>query len=248
MQAPELKPSALKSYSYKQSQYPQAPELPTRSIILGPSGSGKTVFIQQLILDVYRGCFERVYVFSPTVFLDQTWQPVMEYCEKHLDLQGEECFFETFQADKMNEILHVQKRITQEMKKAGKRKLFGVLVLVDDFADDVKVTRGPRGDTLKTLYVKGRHFGISTIVGTQKYRLLSPVLRTQATALFCFRLRSKQDLDAFIEETSAVLDKKRLHQLYKEATDAAYSFLYVNLQAKTLEDMFWIRMDKPMLK
>lgn len=248
MQAPELKPSALKAYSYKQSRFPQVPQLPTRSIVLGPSGCGKTVLLQQLILDVYKGCFERVYVFSPTVHLDQTWQAVKDYCEKHLDLQGEECFFETFEADKMLEILHVQKQVTQDMKENGKRKLWGILVIVDDFADDTQIMRGARGDTLKTLYVKGRHYGVSTIVGTQKYRLLSPVLRTQATALFCFRLRSKQDLDAFIEETSAVLDKKRLMQLYKEATSIAYGFLYVNLQATSAEEMFWLKFDYPLLK
>lgn len=248
MEFPELKPTALKTYTYKQSRFPQAPELCVRGVLLGPSGSGKSVALQQLVLDVYRGCFERVYLFSPTAFLDQTWQPVREYCEKHLDLQGEECFFETFEPSKLAEILAVQKAITQNLKDHNKRKLMGVLVIVDDFADDANVSRGNSGNVLKTLYVKGRHFGISTLIGTQKYRLLSPVLRTQATALFCFRLRSKQDLDAFIEETSAVLDKKRLLQLYKEATDAAYSFLYVNLQAKTPEDMFWLRLEKPMLQ
>lgn len=247
MSAPELKPTALKTYTYKQSRFPQAPELPTRSIVLGPSGCGKTVLLQQFVLDVYRGAFERVYVFSPTVLLDQTWQPVREYCEKHLDLQGEECFFEDFRTDKLAEILAVQKSINQRLKDLNKRKLMGVLVIVDDFADDVSIMRGGSGNVLKTLYVKGRHYGISTIIGTQKYRLLSPVLRTQATALFCFRLRSKQDLDAFIEETSAVLDKRRLLQLYKEATDAAYSFLYVNLQAKTPETMFWLRLESTML-
>ena len=248
MSAPELKPVALKSYTYKQSRFPQAPDLPTRSIVLGPSGCGKTVLLQSLVLDVFKGCFERVYIMSPTMFLDQTWQPVREYCERHLDLQGEECFFEDFRPDKLVEVLEVQKNIIQRLKDNNKKKLMGVLVIIDDWADDSSIMRGNSGAILKTLYVKGRHFGISTIIGTQKYRLLSPVLRTQATALFCFRLRSKQDLDAFIEETSAVLDKKKLLQLYKEATDAPYSFLFVDLQAKTLSDMFWMRLEYPMLK
>ena len=143
------------------------------------------------------------------------------------------------------EILEVQKDITESMKKNGKRKLFGVLVIVDDFADDASVCRGSRGDVLKTLYVRGRHFGITVVVATQKYRLLSPVLRCQATALYCYKLRSKQDLDAFIEETSAAVNKNQLLKYYREATDPKFSFLYVNLRASP-EEMFWIRYDYPL--
>jgi|GEM_PF-1569947 len=247
MDAPKLEPVALKQYTYKQSRFPQAPELPCRSCLLSPSGGGKTVLIQNLILDVYRGCFERIYVFSPTVHLDQTWQPVKEYCEKHLDIGDEQCYFEEFNVGKIMEVMEDQKRIIEDMKKKGKKKLWGVLCVIDDFADDHSAMRGSKGNVLKSLYVRGRHYGISTIIGTQKYRLLSPVIRTQATALFCFRLRSMQDLDAFLEEGSALLGKKRLMDLYRQATAEPYSFLMIDLQAKTPEDMFWLRLEKPLL-
>ena len=39
-------------------------------------------------------------------------------------------------------------------------------------------------------------------------------------------------------------DKKTLMDIYKMATSEAYSFLYVNLRAKTKNDMFYIRFDK----
>ena len=32
-----------------------------------------------MILDIYRGCFERVYIFSPSIHVDQTWEPVKQY-------------------------------------------------------------------------------------------------------------------------------------------------------------------------
>ena len=117
-----MKPKSLKEYTYKQSRYEQAPKLPTREIWLGSSGTGKTCAIQQMALVVYRGCFEGIYVFSPSVHLDSTWQPVKDYSKKHLDPGDEQCFFETFEEDKIREVLEVQKSITEDLKKNGKTK------------------------------------------------------------------------------------------------------------------------------
>jgi len=54
-----------------------------------------------------------------------------------------------------------------------------------------------------------------------------------------YRLRNYADLEAILEEMSAVYDKKTLLKLYKMATDEPYGFLYINLMAKTKEDMFY---------
>ena len=56
-----------------------------------------------------------------------------------------------------------------------------------------------------------------------------------------FRLRNAADLEAWSEELPAVYDKKTLHQLYTLATEAAYSFLYINLMSKQREDLFYIQ-------
>ena len=48
-------------------------------VLLAPSGSGKTVLLSNLILNPYRGCFEQIYVFSPSVDLDATWEPGKKY-------------------------------------------------------------------------------------------------------------------------------------------------------------------------
>ena len=45
---------------------------------------------------------------------------------------------------------------------------------------------------------------ISTITATQVYRAISPVVRKNITDLCIFRLRNQSDLDAVIEETSAI--------------------------------------------
>ena len=51
------------------------------------------------------------------------------------------------------------------MKSQGKTKMFQILVIVDDFADDPTFTR--QSKILHALYTRGRHNMISTITATQ---------------------------------------------------------------------------------
>ena len=75
MAAPIIKPFKTREFDSKQSQYHHADKLPMRAIVLGPSGSGKTILLQNMILDVYRGNFSRIYIFSPSIDVDYSWGP-----------------------------------------------------------------------------------------------------------------------------------------------------------------------------
>ena len=48
------------------------------------------------------------------------------------------------------------------------------------------------------------------ITATQQFNAFHPIIRFSATELFMFRLRHTQDLDTFIHEVSAVVDKQTL--------------------------------------
>ena len=69
-------------------------------------------------------------------------------------------------------------------------------------------------------------------------------MRKNITHLFVFRLRNYGDLEAWIEELSAVYDKTTLHQLYRIATDERHSFLYINMMQKDKDKMFYINSNK----
>ena len=90
MSFPKVQPIKLKEYSSKQSKYEQCAKLPMRSIVLGPSGSGKTILLQNMILDIYEGCFDKIYVFSPSVNLDHTWLPVKEYIKDKMKMKDDD--------------------------------------------------------------------------------------------------------------------------------------------------------------
>ena len=72
----DIKPIDLKENSCKQSKRGHVPKVQLRMILLAPSGSGKTVLLSNLILNIFRGCFERIFLFSPSIDIDKTWEPV----------------------------------------------------------------------------------------------------------------------------------------------------------------------------
>ena len=242
--APVIKPIRQKSYDVPASRYKQCAGLPLRSIILAPSGGGKGILLQNFVLDLYWGCFERVYVFSPSIHVDSNWAPVKKYLveEKRADRTGDNLFFDEYDPAALEEIISTQKKVVEHQKQEKHKKLFQILIIVDDFADDPAFSRHSK--LLHALFTRGRHNQISTIVATQKYNAVSPIVRVNATELYVFRLRSIQDLNTVIEENSALVDKATLMKVYRLATAEPFSFLFINLQEKTLDHMFMIRFAK----
>ena len=88
---------------------------------------------------------------------------------------------------------------------------------------------------------------INSFVLSQNLRSMGSLLRVNAQALVVFRLRNRLELDAIIEELSAVYDKRTLMEMYSLATAEPHSFWYVNLAASKVEDMFWKNFDQRMI-
>ena len=97
----------MKEYEFKQSKYEVAPRIPFSQIVVGPSGSGKSVLLQSMILDLYRDCFSRIFIFSSSINVDSVWTPVKDYIEKTLkiDSKKEKIYFNDFNPSDLEEIL-----------------------------------------------------------------------------------------------------------------------------------------------
>ena len=65
--------------------------------------------------------------------------------------------------------------------------------------------------------------------------------------MYLFRLRNSNDLIAVVDELSALLDKKTLYEVYMKATELPYSFLFIKLTSKTLNDMFMVNLNKKIM-
>ena len=112
---PHIKPIKVKEYETKQSKYEMVPRLPIRSIILGPSGSGKTILLQNMVLDIYRDCFSRIYIFSPSIDVDSTWRPVKDYIEKSMKVRHTDedpIYFDHYNPDDLVKIIHTQHKVS----------------------------------------------------------------------------------------------------------------------------------------
>ena len=182
----DIKPIRTKEYSVKQSKYEILKgTIPTRSILLGPSGSGKTILLQNMILNLYRDCFERIYIFSPSINVDQTWNPVRDYIENKLELHEtdeERFYYDSYEPEELEKIINNQKRLIEHMKNKNVKKLYSILILIDDFGDSPSFSRHSK--LLHSLYTRGRHSMISCITATQKFNALHPIIRVNATELY----------------------------------------------------------------
>ena len=110
MSHPTIKPIDCKEFTSKQSKYDVVGKLPLRDIVLGPSGAGKGVLLSNMILDIYKGCFDRIFIFSPSIDVDKTWITVKEYIEKSqkVDTKKEKLFYDHYDAEALENIVSTQ--------------------------------------------------------------------------------------------------------------------------------------------
>ena len=131
----KIKLFPVPEYSSKQSSDPVVPLVPCTGIFLGPSKSGKTVTLISLILEQYRGVF--VYIFSLSIDIDDGWIPVKKYIEEDLGVntEREQAYWEDWDEPALRRIIQQQRKITEASKKLEMKKLYQVLIILDDLAD-----------------------------------------------------------------------------------------------------------------
>ena len=151
-------------------------------------------------------------------------------------------YYEEYNAEELAQVIDTQTKIITYMKDHEMKKIYSILIVVDDHADDLNFVRHSK--LLHGLATRGRHQAISFILSTQKYRSLANIIRLNASSLYIFKLKNQTELDAFIEESSALVDKKKLLEMYNEAVREPYSFLYININSKDVNKMFYIRFEK----
>ena len=108
-------------------------------------------------------------------------------------------------------IMDKQFEVIAYQKSKKEKRLFNILIVLDDLADDVHFCR--HNDILTSLYIRGRHANISLISSAQCYLSLNPTCRKQISDLFLFKLRNRKDLDAILDEFSALIQKTNSYKL-----------------------------------
>ena len=193
---------------------------------------------------IYRDCFERIYIVSPTAHIDEAYKEIIKYIEKELkvDNKKEQYLYDEYNPDALAYIIDTQHKVLEYQKRNKMKKLYSCLLIIDCAEDRVFMRYSK---ILHGLYTKSRHFGLSVITSSQKLNALAPIVRLNTSSLYIFKLKNQAELDTFIQEQSALVDKKTMLQIYRLAVDAQpYSFLFVKLRESDINKMFMIRFEQ----
>ena len=88
-----------------------------RSILVAPSGAGKTVLLTNMILDICKGCFSRVYIWSPSIYVDNTWKPVKDYTRDHIKPNDrQKCYFDEYDPSELQATITTQQKVIDYQK------------------------------------------------------------------------------------------------------------------------------------
>ena len=182
-------------------------------VLSGSVRTGKSTLIMNLIYNknFYQNKFDKIIFISPTSLNDLTLQ--------HLSTD-DEILKVAENLDKLDDIL---KAIVDDKDSDEESRADHYLIILDDCLGFIK----PKSYA-SFLCSRYRHFKISLIFTCQNFRILPPIIRTNATAYIIFKTPNKKEYKKYVEEFEGIFED--FEKLYKEATEKPYNFLYLDLR------------------
>lgn len=203
------------------------PAIPQGScLVIGPSGSGKTTTLVNMLLRREFGVithYHKIYVFSPTVYIDDSWELLSEYrpftikcVDKKKRKTADIIIDDELTMEKIEDIL-------KDQMETPNRERERVLLLIDDFAADLTNTR-----TLQRLAFRGRHMKVWLWLSSQLYRKVPRSIRVNVPYYIFFKANSNE-VRTISEElaTGSVAD---FEAMYNECMSVPYRFLCIDMK------------------
>lgn len=161
---------------------------PLQLVVVGRSKSGKSYLLRNRIIPNIIGSYDAVIVYSPSALTDSGWQSLAKKYKK-VTLVPE--INDKDIASFIHEI---------GVKKAeGKKTKF--LFIFDDITTYLSASNSSFFATLAT---RARHFNISYIITTHKYKALNPLLRNNAQHQIFFKVTTSLELNSIADEIATV--------------------------------------------
>lgn len=219
-----LKPMDIKDDSDKKF-HPHLPSIArnrgTLMLILGAVASGKTCMLSNLFLNkaFFRGAFEEIYVFSPSIDLDDSCRHLREAFQ---------CYSE-YSDEKLEKIIEMQKKYPKE-------KMPKIAIVADD-------SSGMLTKKFYSFCTRYRHINANVFLSIQNFRQLSPVCRTNANAVVLLNgIVNDKELEKINEEYGSQY-KNTLMYCYRKYAKKKYSFIYLKLR-KNPAEMYYCFQEK----
>ena len=230
------------SYIKQPTDFKYLPTIPNRIALLAQSNSGKTVLIINMLKKVYLDLYDDVLIISHSIKLDPSWNELRGSGRGKIP---DENMMEEYNGDKLKEFIDRHINIREIQKKEHKKKLGQILIILDDIIDSHEITHSKTDSILNTLFIRGRHSGISVWFSSQKFKLSIPrIVRLNCSHYFIFRLGQKSERDDVLAEFSALVDMNTLLDIYTDATSEPYSFLYIDRTQHDLNNIFHKKFEK----
>ncbi len=173
----------------------------------------------------YKNVFDRIFYVSPTVMLDKS----TEWIREDDDIVKI--------ADNLDELDNIISSIMEIQKEKPEDEREEILVILDDMLGFFR----SRGGAFNYLLTRYRHYRMSFILTSQKYREVPSLVRSVADYWVLFANYNRKELDAMKEEFSTSIPK--FVELYKDATNKRYSFMYINKDDmrvyKRFDELMW---------
>ena len=195
---------------FRKHKYPNNPQHPFRAIISGSSHSGKTNLVYNLITKAYAGYFNRIIVMSPNLYIDPLYTRfVEEYALNEDDL------FTEFDEEALEQLVAAQAESSERSDKGKPTE--DVLLIIDDLGMDIRESKA-----LKVILTRGRHLGISIMLVLQKFSMVPPVVRTNASDYIFTRQNNNK-------EWGNITSELPINKIWaEEITSKPYNFIWVD--------------------
>jgi hypothetical protein len=186
---------------------------------IGKRGSSKTTLELNLLKNHYRRFFDKIYLFSSTGKKD----PKMDKLIKELEDNNQ--FFEEVNDEDlvrvMEEIEENNNRLMEEKETPHN------LIIFDDVIHSLDKSNR-KNSPFNKLITGNRHYKTCIHVISQKYNMLSTLLRSNADLIAFFRSENINEINTLKNDINVNSDL--FDDLYKFCTDEPYSFMLINLQ------------------
>lgn len=180
-------------------------------LLIGSQNSGKTTIINNMLLSKHfwggkEGAFDNVYIFSPSIELDDSCRFLREHFE---------CYTE-YKDEYLEEIKNRQKQYPKE-------KMPKIMIVADD-------SSGLLSRKFFHFLTRFRHFNANVILSIQNFKSLMPIARSNANAVILMNgIVNEKELEKINEEYGSQM-KNTLLYMYSKYANKPYSFLYLKLR------------------
>ena len=185
-------------------------------IIVGPVRSGKGNLLVNLLENTnfgYRQFYDDTLYISPTIENDITGTAI----KKDEKIQKI--------SDNLEDVDLILSSIVDIKNKQQGDEKTNTLIVLDDMLGMLK-----QKSYFSNLCTRYRHPRISLIVTTQSFRSLPAVCRVNASGYIIFKTHNKKEYMKMEEELEG--NFPQFSELYKEATEEKYNFLFLNMEKK----------------